>query len=476
MRNKLLKNYIYNLSYQLLLLIVPIVTIPYVSRTLKAENIGLYNFFYSVVSYFVLFGCLGLNLYGQREVAFYKDDKFKRSQIFWELFSIRVVTIIISTICYWFIIVQNSTGYSTQYAIFTIEILAASLDISWFFQGVEDFKQQTIRSLIVKIFGTIAIFIFVKDVGDLNKYIWCHVGMTLFSNILLWPQLRKYVFFVKIRLFGVLKYFGPVMVMFIPQVAISVYAQLDKTMIRLFSDYLEVSYYSQAEKIVKIILTVVTSLGLVMLSRVATSFSKGNTDAIHEYITKSFKFISLIAYPCTFGLMAVSYDIVPWFFGEGFEKVAPCMVFLGPIIIFIGMSNIIGTQYLLPTNRMKEYTLSVVGGLMINVTLNSILITKFGCVGAAVATVFAEAGVIIIQLFFVRKEFSVKELILSGYKNFISAAVMGIIVFLIASNLANTLPNTVLEVAIGGIIYFVILVFVLRDKFLINTLKSFLGK
>ncbi len=473
MRSNLIKNYIYNLSYQVLILFVPLVTTPYISRVLQEKNIGMYSFFQSIVSYFLLFGCIGLNLYGQREVAFCKDNVRKRSRVFWELTIIRFTTLGISVIAYFLLIVKNSTGFSLYYSLFSIELFAAFFDVSWFFQGIENFRLQTIRNVIVKLLGTAAIFLFVKTEEDLDIYILCYTVTILIGNLSMWIYLPKYIKRVKTPFFGIAKHIVPALFMFVPQIATSVYVYLDKTMVRLFSDYEQVAFYTQSEKIVKIVLTVVTSLGVVMLSRIANSFSSGDQATIVEYIKKSFRFVFIIAYPCTFGLMAISGDMVPWFFGEGFEAVTPCMILLSPIILFIGVSNVIGTQYLLPTNRMKQYTISVCFGLIVNVLLNTVLIMRWGAMGAAVATVFAELAVTAVQFVFVRKEFNAWEMIKSGWKSFVAGAVMGIAVYALSLYLPQTFVSTIIEIGVGGIIY-VLLLFALNERFVFDIAKKFI--
>lgn len=464
----IVKNYLYNLSYQILTLIVPIITMPYISRVLGTENVGLFNFFQSIVSYFVLIGCVGMNIYGQREVAFCKNNRFRRTRVFCELQIIRFVTIMLSTVLYYFVIIKNSTGYSNYYAILLIELFAAFFDISWFFQGVEDFRLQAIRNFITKILGLISIFVFVKTEQDLDVYVFFYALTVMVGNVSMWFSLPKYLGRTNIQLFGILKHLGPIFIMFLPQIATSVYAYLDKTMIRVFLEgmegYTEVGYYSQAEKITKIILTVVTSLGLVMLSRVANRFSAGDIKAVNDYIKKSFKFLFIIAYPATLGLMAISNDMIIWFLGEDYARSAPCMMILSPIILLIGISNIIGTQYLLPTNRMKEYTISVSCGLVVNVVFNSILISRYGCLGAAVATVLAELSVTAVQFVFVRKEFSPK-ILLYGWRSLIAGLVMGVCIFAVARITPSTFVSTVMQVALGIIIY-VVMLLLLKEPFI----------
>lgn len=474
MKNNIVKNYLYNLGYQLLILVVPLITIPYISRVLGTENIGLFNFFQSIVSYFVLLGCVGLNLYGQREVAFCKDNVFRRSRVFWELQIIRIFTISISLILYYFIIVRNSVGYSRYYTIFLIEIVSSLFDVSWFFQGVENFGMQAIRNLITKILGIIAIFAFVKTAQDLDKYIFWYVATILIGNISMWVTLPKYLGSTTIKTFGVLKHIVPIFIIFLPQIATSIYAQLDKTMLRIFGNYIEVGYYGQAEKIVRIAVTITTSLGAVMLSRIASTYSSGDSEAVKGYIKNSFRFLFAIGYPIMFGLMVISYGMVPWFFGDGYDMVAPCMILLSPIILVIGISNVIGTQYLLPTNRMKEFTVSVSVGLIVNVILNTFLISKWGCLGAAIATVIAEIVVSILQFFFVRKEFKLSILKL-GNKNFLAAFIMGVVVFGISFLLKEDIIGTAIQIFTGLIIYVVSLI-LLKDEFSLILVKRIFNK
>ncbi len=474
MKSKLLSNYLYNLCYQILILISPIITMPYVSRVLGDENIGLYNFFNSMVSYFALFGCIGLNLYGQREIAFCKDKPKRRTRVFLELYIIRLVTLSISMVTYYFLIVRNSTSYSLYYAIFLIELISSLFDISWFYQGMEEFKVQALRNLIVKVVATVLIFVCVKTERDLGVYIACTAGANLLGSLSLWVHLPKYLSRTYLTFFGITKHITPVLLMFVPQIATSIYSHIDKTMIRIFSDYFQVGYYSQAEKIVKIILSVVTSLGAVMLSRIAAKYAKGDFEGIKSYIQKSFKFLLTIAYPVSFGLMAVASKTIPWFLGDDFKPSAYCTVLLAPIIIFIGISNILGTQYLLPTRKMKEYTVSASCGLVVNVFMNTILISKWGCFGAAVATCIGEIVVVLIQFFFVRQDFKL-SILFTGTKNFIAALIMAFAVYMVLKPMPAEIETSLFGVGIGVVIY-IALLFIFKERFMFDLIKNFFGR
>ncbi len=469
MRSSLTKNYIYNLSYQILLLLVPLVTMPYVSRVLGDYNLGVFNFIQAMVGYFVLFGCVGLNLYGQREIAACGENVEKRSRVFFELQIIRTVTVGFAFLLYTLLVTLLVKELKIYYYLFSIEIFASILDISWFFQGIEQFRIQTIRNSIVKLTGVACIFLFVRTSEDLSVYIFWYAITILLGNVLLWFCLRGEIVFARVRFQGLLRHIRPALLVFLPQIATSVYAQLDKTMVKFLSDYEQVAYYSQAEKIVKLILTVVTAMGLVMLSRVAVSYSNRDQKKIENDIHNSFRYLFFLMWPCAFGCVAIARNFVPWYFGAGFDPVAPCMMMLCPIILCIGVSNTLGTQYLLPTKQMKAYTTSVIAGACVNALCNACLIPFFGAIGACIATVAAEAAVTGVQFWFLRRVFPPK-ILLEGWRNILAAAVMGFCVWLLGLALPAKVYATCLQIALGVVVY-VVLLLLMRDPFFLKMLR-----
>ena len=296
-KKSITKNYIYNVAYQILITILPLITTPYVSRVLNAEAIGIYSYTISITTYFILFGSLGVALYGQREIAYYQTDKMKRSKIFWEINILRFVTMTIAMVIYYFIYVRQGE-YKIYYEILLIELLANCLDISWFFRGIEEFKKTVVRNTIVKLISVALIFTLVKSVDDLYKYFIIYVLSTAIGNISLWLYLPKYIEKVKINELNILKHLKPTIILFIPQIAVQIYTVLDKTMIGMIvSDKAEVGYYEQSQKIIKLLLSIITSLGTVMLPRMAATFANGDNDKMKEYMKKSFNFVFLLAFP-----------------------------------------------------------------------------------------------------------------------------------------------------------------------------------
>ena len=473
-KKSITKNYIYNVLYQILAIIVPLITTPYLSRVLGAENIGIYSYTVSITTYFILFGSLGIGMYGQREVAYVQDDTIKRSKIFYEMFFMKCVTLSISLLIFYLSFCLNGQ-YINYYKILIVEIIANIIDISWFFQGLEEFKKTVTRNTIVKLISVICIFTFVKINTDLNKYFIIYVLSTLFGNLSLWLYLPKYIIKIKLKKLELLKHIKPIIMLFIPQIATQIYVVLDKTMLGLIIfDKSEVGYYEQAQKIVKLLMSIATSLGVVMMPRIAATYASGDKAKLKQYINKSFSFILMLAFPLMFGTISVANHFVPIFFGNGYGKVVPLLCTISPIIVLIGLSNVIGTQYLLPTKQQNKFTISVCIGAFVNVILNLILIRKYASIGASIATVIAELSVTVTQFILVKKEIKFVDVVALAYKYLIAALVMFISSVTIGKNISNDLLALLVQVFSSVLIYFSMLL-ILKDKLIyegINMLKE----
>lgn len=476
MNKNVAKNYIYNLIYQILVLILPLITTPYISRILGAEGVGIYSYTISIVTYFTLFGSLGIAMYAQREIAYVQDDKEKRSKIFWEVIILRAITLTISMLVFYFVFAFRGE-YRIYYKILLLEILANIFDVSAFFQGMEEFKKIIKRNVIVRAISIASIFLFIKQPTDVWKYLLIYTLSNMIGNLSLWIYLPKYLCKISIRNLNLKKHLKPTIVLFIPQIATQIYTVLDKTMIgSIISDKAEVGYYEQSQKIVKMVMTIVTSLGTVMLPRIANDFAHGKKEEIKKSILTSFNFVYFLSIPMVTGLIAVSKDLIPWFLGEGFEKAIYIIYVISPIILMIGLSNVIGVQYLLPTKRQKQYTTSVIMGAVTNLILNAVLIPRFKAVGAAVGTIIAETTVTSAQLYFIRKEYNVKEILLMSIKYLTSAMIMLVVLFALNIFVINNISLKIrmaIDVMLGVIIYFGILI-ILKDEFLNKLISKFL--
>ncbi len=473
MKKSIAKNYIYNLIYQLLTILLPLVTTPYLSRVLGAEPIGIYGYTISIVTYFILFGSLGVAMYGQREIAYLQNNKKDRTKTFLEIVIVRAISLTISMILFYFIF--GRTGeYAVYYKILLIQMLANVFDISWFFQGLEEFGKTIIRNTIVKLLSLISIFVLVKQPSDLWKYFIILVASELIGNISLWFYLPKYVEKIKLKTLQLKKHIKPAIALFIPQIAIQIYTVLDKTMIGMLTNNMsEVGYYEQAQKVIRALILVMGSLSTVMSSRIASEYAKGNKENLKDCLEKSFNFVWFLGIPMMFGTIAISSKFVPWYYGEGFEPVINMLIATSPIILAIGLNNVTGIQYLIQTGKENIFTKSVVVGAIVNIILNFIFIKTIGTIGAGISSAIAEFIILFVQLKYFKEQFSIRKILKLSIKCFICGLIMLIVVLILTNYLSVSILNTIIEVAIGGIIY-IALLFIMKYQFLYDIVNQFI--
>ncbi len=455
MNKTITKNYLYNVAYQIIIIILPIITTPYLARILGAEAIGIHSYTLSIVTYFVLFGSLGIVIYGQREIARTKDNKEEMSKTFFALFVLRAISLISAIITFFFMYCIKEQ-YQNYYRILVLEIIASIFDISWFFQGIEEFRRITKRNIVVKCIGVMMIFAIIKSPNDLWKYFAIYAISNIAGNIALWKNIEKYICFVRIQFKDVIKHLKPTISMFIPQIASSIYTVLDKTMLgNLCVNITEVAYYEQAQKIVKISLTLVTSMMTVMIPRIAKTYSEGQKDKVNEYMEKTFNFIWFLAIPIMFGIIAIAENFIPWFLGKGYEKVIILTQICSPIILLISFSTTTGSQFLMSINKQNIHSIAVICGAIINIILNFILISKLESVGAVIATIIAELTITIIEIVYVIKTETIKMKTMFKYSNIyiISGSIMCLIVYLLGKSMQPNIITSIVQILIGVVIY-----------------------
>lgn len=470
---KVVKNYLYNASYQVFVLLVPLITTPYLARVLGPTGVGINSYTNSIIQYFILFGSIGVNLYGNRQIAFVRDDKYKLTQTFYEIFLMRIVTIIIAFMAF-LIFLSFSSKYRGYYWAQSLSIIAAAFDISWFFMGVENFAVTVLRNFIVKMITLVSIFTLVKSYSDLDIYILILSISLLLGNLTLFPSLKRYIKFPDCKNLKIWRHLSPSIMLFIPQVATQVYLVLNKTMLGSMISVKSAGYFDQSDKMIKMILAVVTATGTVMLPHVANAFAKGQHEKTKRLLYRSFSFVTALSIPMTFGLMAVAPTFVPLFFTHRFISVVPVMIIESVVILLIAWSNAIGTQFLLPTKQTKAYTTSVIIGAIVNLIVNIPLILSMGAVGAAIATVISELTVTAYQLYVIRRQISYRNLFKDVGKYLGAGLIMFGCIVILNRRFPATWLMLIIEIIVGMLVY-VILLFTFRVT-LVKDIKSILTK
>ena len=395
---KVIKNYLYNLSYQILTIILPIITVPYVTRIFTSEDLGNYGFYNSIVSYFSLFAMLGIGIYGTKQIAAARNV----SSTFWNIYAIQLTASILALFVYVITLVSIPKMSGMVPIILGIVLLTKMIDISWLFTGKEDFKKITLRNTMVKVAGVISIFTFIKSSEDLYLYIFLIVIFDFLGQFVMWIPAKKFIkrpsFDTKI----IKKNLHPIVLLFLPQVAISLYVVLDRTLLGLLGSYSDVGIYEQGQKLTSILLTVVSSLGAVMLPRVANLLSERKEKEAQNMVRFSFILYNLIIFPMIFGLIAINEIFVKLFLGQNFQDVKYVLYIIVFNIMFIGWMNILGYQVLVVRNKNKEFMLSTTIPAIVSVAVNIAVIPFFGYIGASITSVVVEFLVFAIQWYYSR--------------------------------------------------------------------------
>ena len=450
------KNFLYNILYQILILIIPIVTVPYVSRVLGSTGIGIYSYTYSIVYYFMIFAMLGLNNYGNRSIAKARDNKEKLSRTFKEIYCMQIITSITMIILYFLYLVIFDVKYKEIALIQSIYVISCLFDINWFFFGIEKFKLTVTRNAIIKVLSLISIFLLVKDKNDIWIYTLIASGSLLLSQLFLWPFVKKYVNNVEIKLKDFIKHFKPCLKLFLPVIAVAIYKVMDKTMIGWFSDVSEVGFYENAEKIINVPNAIIAALGTVMLPRMSNLYAKNREEESKKVIDKSIKLMMFLAFAMTFGLICISKNFSLIFFGQGFEKSGIIIILLSITILFLSWGNVLRTQYLIPKEYDKIYIESAFLGAIVNLIFNLIFIPKYASIGASIGTILAELSVMLYQTISIKNELPIKKYIKDIIPFFIKSIIMFIVIYLFNFFNLNNILRIIIQVVLACIVYYLL--------------------
>ena len=463
------KNFIYNVLYQILVFLLPLITTPYLSRVLGAEKTGIYSFAHSIAYYFVMFAMLGLNNYGNREIAGNRDDISRRSQKFWSIYMLQLLTSCI-TICTYILYCLIAKMNDVISWILLLYVVSAALDINWFFWGLEEFKITVTRNTIIKIISVISIFIFVKTRSDLAIYTFIMASSTVLSQLLLFPYLAKRIKWYRPSLNEVLYHVKPNLILFIPIVAISLYKVMDKVMLGKLTSFDEVGFYEYSEKVIAIPIACVNALGTVMLPRMSNLISTHQNNKENVIIKKSIVIGVALAISMGFGLMGIAEYFVPFFYGAGYHKCVYLFYILMPSCAFLAVANILRTQFLIPRKRDKEYITSVIIGAIVNLVINFVLIPRLQSIGAAIGTLIAEGSVCIYQMYVLRCELPIGDYI----KTTVELAIIGcgMLLAVLLTPTVGSLFITICIKIIVGIMVFGILFYIRYKKLVLDLIRS----
>lgn len=464
------KNYIYNLTYQILTLLTPFITTPYISRVIGPDGTGVQSYTSSVAQYFAIAAALGTASYGQREIARHRDDDEMRSRLFWE---IEILCAVTTSICLavWGGVILFSKQYGSFYLVLTMNLLAVAFDISWFFGGLEQYGRIVTRNIMIKLTSIVCLFVFIKSREDLLLYVALLAGTTLLGNLSMWGGLKRFLIRIDISDLRIKRHLKETIVYFIPTIATSVYTVLDKTMLGWFTgnDKTQNGYYEYATGIVNMGKILIVSFNTVMSSRMSYLFAEKRSQEIRHMIEASLDFVMLIGVPVAIGMAGIGSCFIPWFLGDAYRPVVSLLYVCCPLVLIVGLSDCMGSQILTPGGKRAQSGKVIVAGAVVNGFLNMLMIPRFQSQGAAIASVIAELFITGAYLRLCRSYISLSMIWRSGWRRLAAAAVMLFGVIWLGEQMGEGPMTTFIQIGVGAVVYFVLL-FLMRDQFLVRRL------
>ena len=459
------RNIALNTAYQILNMVIPFITAPYVSRVLGAEGIGIFSYTSSILAYFTMFSSLGTTSYGIREISRVRDNRQLLSKLFWE---IELLVICTTSLCslLWGIWIIVAPEYNIIYLILSMGLIGVVADISWFFTGLEQFEYIVIRNSVVKLVGIISLFVFIHEEDDLQLYIFIMSLINLLGVLSMWIYVPKLVDKMDWKSLSIKKHYKETLVYFIPTISISVYTILNKILLGIIGgDIRENGYYEQANRIIMICQTVTFgSINIVIGSRASYLFAENKFKEMFLRIDQTLNYILLIGLGLVAGLVSLSPRFVPWFFGQGFEPVVLLIQLLSPLLIIIGISNCLGWQYYTPAGLRKQSARFIIVGAIVNLILNLILIPRFGAVGAVVGSLMAELSITILYFSNCKDFMTLRQIFRNGWRKLTAAVVMFFAVLFVSQEIKDNTLSIFVSCLIGTIAYCSILL-IMHDDF-----------
>lgn len=407
MKQKSIKlNFIMNTILTISLFVFPLITYPYISRTLQPAGMGKVSFILSIITYFNMFAQLGIPTYGVRACAIVRDDKEKLTRTVHEILLINLLTTLTTYIVLFFATISIPRLFQEKQLVFVMSftIILTSIGIEWLYKALEQYTYITIRSLVFKLISVFAIFLLIHSKGDYVKYGAIATFASSASYIINLINVHKYIGLRPIGNYNFKRHLKPVLIFFAMSIATLIYMNLDTVLLGFMKTDADVGYYSTAVKVKGILVSLVTSLGTVLLPRASYYIENGEIDSFTSLSKKAMNFVFISAIPLSIYFTIYAKNVIYLLSGSAFHNSILPMRIIMFTLLFIGMSNLTGVQMLVPLGRENIVLISEIIGGLINFGINVILIPKFSFIGAAIASVVTEFLIALIQYIYLRKE------------------------------------------------------------------------
>lgn len=450
------KNFSFQFTYQIIILVLPLIISPYLTRVLGGEALGIYTFTYSIAYYFVVCANLGISKHGQRIVAERKSDVDNLRKTVWSLILFHMIVSLIVLFLYVIYILFFCKKYFNIAMIQTIFVFSTILDYTWFFQGIEKFKNVVIRNAIVKFLEFILIFFLVKTTDDLMIYTLIMSLSVCLGHIAVLPQIIKIIPPIKVKKEDFKEHIKPMCILFIASIAATLYTVFDKTLLGLLSNIEDVAIYEYSNKIITIPRSFIVIISTVLFPKACKMIAEGDFGEVEKDLENSLMINYFIGFASIWGLMGISNLFAEIYYGIEFMACGNVMIAMSPLILIIGLGEVLRSQYIYPLKKDKIMVKILFMNALINLVISVLLIPKIGVYGAVIGTIMAELFGLIFQLILCKKYIKVSKFFKVGVPFFIIGFIMFVCIKLLNLILKENVYSLLIQIMIGGFIYVIL--------------------
>jgi len=458
-----------NLVNQVSAVLFPLITFPYVSRVLRPEGLGRVNFAEAVVSYFIMAATLGIPIYGIRESAKRRDDKMELSTLAAELFLLHLVMTVLALGAFGVFMVSSRRAHSDPVLFWmcALPIIMTPLGFNWLFSGLEEYVYITLRTLGIRILIVAAVFLLIRTEEDYRLYALIAALNTAGAGLVNLLFIRKHISIRRVdwKRLDVWKHLKPAVLIFSLSGIISIYTSLNKVMLGYLTNDAEVGFYSAADRVIKAVVMIMTSMGVVLLPRASYYIERAKLSEYRHLTTAAVRFILFVSFPATAGLIALAGPLMLLLSGRAFEPAIPLVQIMGLNVTVIAVGHFLGYQVLYPQGKERLLLSSVALGAIVNLLLNWLLIPRWHALGAALSTLAAELCVTSVRIVVSRAHSQFLWPIGGMLKYGLATILMAVVVGLLCSSLADTALRLLIPTLAGGAVYVVVL-WLLKDSML----------
>lgn len=478
MNNSIIKNIIFKFSLEILRIIIPIISVPYIYRIFKPEIMGKIEFSLSIVGYFFIFAGFGVYTYGLREISRIRNNKEQRNKLFTDLFLISTVSSIVVTLLYFgyvYFKFNSDLMLKNMLLINSINLISYIFYIEWINEAFENYKFISQKTMIIKIINLVCIFLFIKVSGDFYKYLFLINIFIFFNNFASFIYIRRYIDF-SFKNIEIKKYLFPLFLMILISNLNVLYTQLDRITLGFYGEKIEeVAYYGVAQKVMSIMMVIIMSIVRVMMPRLSFYLGEGNKSEYENLLNKTFPYIYLLVFPISIGTIILSSEIALFFGGIEYLVAKFAIIVFGIRLIVVTVESILANQVIF-LNQKERVILYLYGlGGIINFLLKLYLI-KYNILTSGTAiltTMISEIVLIILEYKYIKKylHYDLKVFKLGNLKYLIFSLLFFIIKYLLRDLNYNNLINSLIVFICCSSVYFIIL-FITKDKCLNEILEK----